>query len=370
MRTVYWAAALAALAAAGCWEQARAEEGAIATVNGEAVPWSEFNKDWQAFLDAQKKAPQPPQMTPEWDRSRKQMLLGKIIEQRLLLQAAQKNNVAVKTQALEEAVQRVKARFKVDAQGKPVSPEAAEEAFKKELAAENLTEKQFEANIANQLRGVALTDQVVKARVKVPAPEEVRKLFDEVNERMAHPSTAAPGDRHQAEVNALARDLKLKSAEHVQIQYILFRLEPDATAERRDAVLMQARQVKAKLDKGADFGDMARQYSDDASSGRRGGEAGFLARGELQDQSLDDAIFALPVGGVSDVIKAKPGYEIFRVEEKRATADVRFDGARKYLEDNMLRFAAQDAWTRYVLELRKAATVVYNADFAKSDSTQ
>jgi parvulin-like peptidyl-prolyl isomerase len=370
MKTTFFITTLAALIAAGGLGQARAEEGAIATVNGEAVSWSEFNKDWQAFLDMQKKVLKPEQLTPEWEKSRKQMLLDKIIEQRLLLQAAQKNKIEVKPQALDAAISRVKARFKVDAQGQPASAEAADAAFKKELAAENLTEKQFSDNIANQLRGVALTDQVIKERVKPPTPDAVRKLFDEVKERMAHPAAVDPGDRHQAEVNALARDLKLKSSERAQLQYILFRVDPDATAERRDAVLMQAKQVKAELDKGANFADMARQHSDDATSGRNGGEAGFVARGEIQDQSLDDAIFALPVGGISDVLKVKAGYEILRVEEKRAAADLRFEGARKYLEDSMLRFAAQAEWTRYVLDLRKAAAIEIKADFAKAASNK
>jgi parvulin-like peptidyl-prolyl isomerase len=144
----------------------------------------------------------------------------------------------------------------------------------------------------------------------------------------------------------------------------LFRVDPDASAEHRDAVLMQAKQIKAELDKGANFADMARQHSDDPTSGRNGGEAGFVARGEVQDQSLDDAIFALPVGGISDVLKVRAGYEILRVEEKRAAADLRFEGARKYIEDNMLRFAAREEWTRYVQELRKSASIEIKADFS------
>jgi parvulin-like peptidyl-prolyl isomerase len=368
MRTLCTAAGLAALIAACGLGQARAADVAIATVNGEAIPAAEFSKDWQAFADMQKKSLRPEQMTPQWEASRKQMLLEKIIEQRLLLQAAQKKKIAVKPQDLDEAVSRVKAKFKVDGQGKQVSPEAAEEAFKKQLAAENLTEKQFKENIANQLRGVALTDEIVKERVKQPSAEEVRKTFDSVKDRLVHPSTStAAVDRRQAEIDAMARDLRLRSAERVQLQHILFRVDADATSEHRDAVLMQAKQVKAKLDKGADFADMARQYSDDATSGRNGGEAGFVARGELQDQSLDSVIFSLPVGGVSDVVKARPGYEIFRVEEKRAASDLRFEGVRKYLEDNLLRFAAQDEWARYVKELRRAATVDIKADFAKPD---
>lgn len=365
MKKVYWTALAAVWAVAtGAWTCSAAEAAVVATVNGDSILASDFNKDWQAFVDAQKKAMSPDAMTPAWQKSRKEMLLEKMIEQRLILQAAQKQKIAVKEADIDAAEARVKARFRTDANGQPVGAEAAEAAFKKELASEGLTEKQFRENIANLLRATALTDQIVKEKVKAPSDEQLRKVYAEVKERMIHPSTGPAADDHDAEINALAHDLALKSEERVQLQYILFRVDPDADSDKRDAELMQAKQVRAKIEKGANFADMARQYSDDAVSGRNGGEAGYVARGELRDKALADAIFALPVGGISDVLQAPAGYEIVRVEEKRAAADVRFDGVRNYLVDNLERMEARRAWADYVRGLRKDASVAVKTDFS------
>jgi parvulin-like peptidyl-prolyl isomerase len=58
--------------------------------------------------------------------------------------------------------------------------------------------------------------------------------------------------------------------------------------------------IKAQLDGGADFGQLARDLSDGAEAGR-GGDLGWIARGQL-DERLIAAIFAATVGGTSEVV--------------------------------------------------------------------
>ena len=58
--------------------------------------------------------------------------------------------------------------------------------------------------------------------------------------------------------------------------------------------------VKAEADGGADFAALARDNSEADNAGR-GGEMGWIARGQLGEQQIA-AIFETPIGETSDVI--------------------------------------------------------------------
>ncbi|MDQ2965562.1 MAG: peptidylprolyl isomerase [Chloroflexota bacterium] len=62
--------------------------------------------------------------------------------------------------------------------------------------------------------------------------------------------------------------------------------------------LDEAKKLKAELDGGADFAKIARDFSD-GTEAKDGGDLGWIARYQL-DKALEDAVFATPVGKVSE----------------------------------------------------------------------
>ncbi len=73
---------------------------------------------------------------------------------------------------------------------------------------------------------------------------------------------------------------------------------------------------------GADFAALAKQYSD-ASDASTGGFLGWVARLQLPNEQ-ESAIFATPVGGVSDVLRTSDGLYLFNVtkeETRKPTGD-------------------------------------------------
>ena len=337
---------------------------ALAVINGEAISPAEFSKDWNAFVDEQKRVLKPEQMTPEWEQAKKKLLLDKIVDQRLVLQEAKKRKIAVSKKDLAAAVDRVKEKFKFDAKGQPLGAAERDSAFKRELAAQNLTEAKFEEILKNQLRAVALTNKVVKEKVKPLKEEQVRKLYETVKARLAKPDAAPTNDPKENAVDSLARYAKAHMAERVRLRHILVFVDPSATAEARAAASKKAADIKAKLDGGALFVETAKQYSDDKRTAGNGGDAGYIMRGDVKE--LDDAAFSLSVGGVSGVVSTKLGYEIVKVTEKIAAAEeFQYEDARSYLADYLMRAAEQDAYADFLAGLRKAAHVDLRASFAK-----
>ena len=76
----------------------------------------------------------------------------------------------------------------------------------------------------------------------------------------------------------------------------------------------KAADVAKKIKDGGDFAAIAKQYSQ-ASDAASGGDLGTFSKGQVSDE-IQKAVDALPVGGVSDLVKDQYGYEIIKVTEK------------------------------------------------------
>tara|TARA_Y100000031_G_scaffold148821_1_gene185676 strand:- start:270 stop:1190 length:921 start_codon:yes stop_codon:yes gene_type:complete len=68
------------------------------------------------------------------------------------------------------------------------------------------------------------------------------------------------------------------------------------------------------IEQGADFSELAKQYSYDAISGPKGGDLGYFGRGTLEPQ-LESAIFDMEIGQISKPIKSSFGYHIVKLED-------------------------------------------------------
>ncbi|MCB9758767.1 MAG: peptidylprolyl isomerase [Alphaproteobacteria bacterium] len=101
------------------------------------------------------------------------------------------------------------------------------------------------------------------------------------------------------------------AARHILITHDTSQVERPATRSREEARKL-AEQLRARVLAGEDMAELAREHSDDPS-GRRGGFLGSAARGAWV-KPFEDAAFALPIGGVSEVVETRFGFHIIRRE--------------------------------------------------------
>ncbi len=107
---------------------------------------------------------------------------------------------------------------------------------------------------------------------------------------------------------------KFKEEERVSLQYIEISSSPtkkDTTDARGKAVALIER-----IDSGEDFADLARDFSEDRSTADKGGDLGFLGKGEML-APLESVVFSMKPGEVSDPILTSWGWHIVRVEDRR-----------------------------------------------------
>ena len=91
------------------------------------------------------------------------------------------------------------------------------------------------------------------------------------------------------------------------------------TPEAEEQVRQNIQSILGQLRSGANFSAIARQFSQ-APSASNGGDIGFVTEGELPD-AVAAAVAKLPPGGISEPIRARGGYYIVGVREKRLAAD-------------------------------------------------
>jgi peptidyl-prolyl cis-trans isomerase D len=105
-----------------------------------------------------------------------------------------------------------------------------------------------------------------------------------------------------------------KVPERVQISQILFKSIGKTDAEMAE-LRKKAADVDAQAKKGAKFDDLAKKYSEDPSTKDKGGDTGWIVRGQAMPE-LEKAAFSVPKGEVSDVIQTQIGLYIIKVADK------------------------------------------------------
>ncbi len=91
--------------------------------------------------------------------------------------------------------------------------------------------------------------------------------------------------------------------------------------------------IEQKLKKGASFEQLSTQYSL-APNAKKGGEIGFVGRGQLP-KMFEDEIFALKPGSVSGVIRTDSSFHIFKVDERRAPGMIDVQSAGPVIRDKL-----------------------------------
>ena len=83
----------------------------------------------------------------------------------------------------------------------------------------------------------------------------------------------------------------------------------------------KAQKVLAKVNKGKQsFEELAKEFSDDPGSSENGGDLGFFGKGVMVE-AFENAVFALEVGQISDLVETEFGYHIIKVEDRRVDGE-------------------------------------------------
>ncbi len=100
----------------------------------------------------------------------------------------------------------------------------------------------------------------------------------------------------------------------VHLRHILVNVAPGETAV--EAARAKIDTLLARVRNGEDFAKLARLYSEDPGSAAKGGELGFIQRGDFVKE-FEEAAFALQPGEISGVVRSQFGFHIIQLIDRR-----------------------------------------------------
>ena len=116
--------------------------------------------------------------------------------------------------------------------------------------------------------------------------------------------------------NSLPQDSIPTIPAQVEVQILSF--EPPVSREETERIKTRLREFTERVNSGsADFSMLARLYSEDTESAKRGGELGFVGRGQLVEPFADVAFNLVDTKKVSRIVETEYGYHIIQLIEKR-----------------------------------------------------
>jgi peptidyl-prolyl cis-trans isomerase SurA len=197
--------------------------------------------------------------------------------------------------------------------------------------------------------------QVANGVVKSPAGYHILKVLD--RRVLSAGPAAQPQKAAQESTNSTPQNIMITQT---MVRHILLRNRAgltDQDAERRLAGYRDQIRVKT-----ADFGELAKKFSEDGSASN-GGNLGWMGPGELVSE-FEQAMNRLQIGEVSNPVKSEFGWHLIQVLERREaqlTVEKQRQFARAAIRERKFEQAYQD-WLR---ELRDTATVkILNVDDA------
>jgi parvulin-like peptidyl-prolyl isomerase len=256
-----------ALAAAG--------EKAAVTVNGEAIPVAELDA-----AVAQLPAPERPVSNAQKQRQRAE-LLDLLIDDRLVRQFLRQKGPKVEPAEVERQFAGLAAGLKN--QGKTVDE------YLKECG---LTEAQAKDNLLRMLQLGRYTEAKATTDQLRSYFEANREFFDKTTVRTSH---------------------------------IVIRVPASAPAGERQKAQEKLRGIRADLSaKRVEFAAAAKAHSQ-CPSAPNGGDVGYIVRKFQADEPYARTAFALPVGGVSDVVETDQGYHLIWVTDRKPGKAVKYE---------------------------------------------
>ena len=193
-----------------------------------------------------------------------------------------------------------------------------------------------------------LIDQQLLAAAELASPEDdplgVRLHLD--NERRGALAAIAA----ETAVADAVDDAKVQAA--YDSQAAEFKPEPEFSAAH---ILVdseeKAKALKAEIDGGADFAEVAKANSSDGSAAS-GGDLGWFGSGQMVPE-FEAAVIGMEVGQVAGPVQSQFGWHLIKLNDKRETTAPALEEARPVIEDQL----RQDALQAKIAELKSGATI-------------
>ena len=301
------------------WADTVVEE-IIARINNEIITKSDFEQGKQQLLAELKQ--QSPDNAEQVFSEREKDALRDLIDQQLLTQRGRDLGITADTETIK----------RLDEIRKSMNLETMED-LEKAAEQQGVSYEDFKQTVREGIITQIVIGREVGSRINI-TPEEIRAFYEENKAKLAQP-------------------------EQVKLSEILVapeKVAPNATeAAQLAAAETQARELLAQIKAGAKFEEVAQKNSHGPTASR-GGDLGYFKRGSLAE-SLENTVFAMKAGDLSDVIRTKQGFIILKVVEHHAEGVPSVQQVENRIREAIYYQKLGPALRQYLTKLREDAYI-------------
>ena len=290
----------------------------VAVVNDEPITQSELDIILRPLYEQYKTELKGERLVEALSEAR-QKLLNQLIEDKLVFQEAKAQKIEVDDSELEKQIEEFKKRF------------TNEDELEQALKNEGLNLSDMRERIHRQEMVRKIQDMEIRSKVVV-SPLEIQEYYEK---------------------NAS----EFSSQEKIRVRSMTIKKSSEAREKglTDEAAKNRVEDLRKKILGGVDFGKLAKENSED-SSGKTEGIGDWVQRGEMIPV-IDELIFKLPEGEVSQIIETPMGYHFFRVEEKQASKKKNFAEARDEIYGRIFNEKARKRFEEWTEELKRKSYI-------------
>jgi len=281
-----------------------AQDKIVAVVNNEIITQKDLN-DFVNFMRMQLSIELTGEKLEQKIQSMKADLLNKLIEDRIILQEAKKNKVLVDENRVKAKIDEIKGRYGREAE------------FQAALVQQGLAQADLELRLKEQLLMYSIIEAKIKSKIIV-RPSEITEFYEKNIEEFK-----TPEEREFESVTTNDADL--------------------------------AQKIYEDLKNNGDFSETAKKYSLEAKS--------FNAKkgGELRKE-LEEAIFKLDPGGISEALKIEDTFHIFKLTKIIPFRQESLTEAQDKIQEFVFNKKMQEDLLLWLNDLKKNAYIKISAD--------
>ena len=329
---------------------------AVASVNGEAIPLERYQRRYQAYLDAYSRVYRD-RFSPELAEQLglPQQAVNDLVQEALVVQRARAEGLDVSDEELNAQIQAVPAfqdngrfslrRYQDFLRRRGTSAGAFEGDVRRELTrmkvettvkggikvSEAELEQAFVVRREEARAAWALVDVGALATAAAASDDEVQSYlkdhqseFKQPDRRRVQYVTVPPKDFHPQVAEAEIEKYYTEHAQEfgtprqVRAAHLLVSVPQTGGSEAEDKARAKVADAIKRVKGGADFGKLASEVSEDPGSKTKGGELGWVKKGEMVPQ-FEEALFNLKQGELTaEPVRSPFGYHAIKALEVKS----------------------------------------------------
>ncbi|MDP2647355.1 MAG: SurA N-terminal domain-containing protein [Desulfobacterales bacterium] len=369
----------------------------VALVNGAIITVPEYKMSYNNLIESLRES-----FGKNLDSDTLKMLnvekqtMDRLIDQKLLLQEAEKLNFRLTDTELVQAIQNIRA-FQTDGrfdrrlytyvlERARLTPETFEVIQRDAMLIEKV--KYFiteNAKVSDQEAGEWFNWMNAQVDIEYvvfepgkykdlnPTPEELKAYFDAHKESYkTEPKVKAKyllfeSDSYRNQIQLTPQEIKtyyetnrkeFQTPKTVQASHILLKTGPGDSPEKVEQTKSRILEILKMARAGQDFATLAKKYSEDPSKDN-GGNLGAFEKDQMVAPFSDQA-FSMKAGEISEPVKTQFGWHIIKVEKVNAEINLSLEEATEKIRQTLTGQRTQDL-------ARDAAEDAYDASFQGND---